>query len=65
MLLLGARQVGKTFILEKFARENYEYVVYINFENHPNKKRIFHKDLDPKRIIEEIELDIFKKNIPE
>jgi predicted AAA+ superfamily ATPase len=65
LLLLGARQVGKTFILKQFARENYKDVIYINFENNSNKKVMFDKDLDPKRIIEEIELDILKKIIPE
>lgn len=64
LLLLGARQVGKTFLLNQFAKENYEEVVYINFEINPNKKDMFEKDLNPKRIIEEIELDIFKKIVP-
>lgn len=65
LLLLGARQVGKTFLLNQFAKENYKDIVYINFENNPNKKNMFDKDLNPQRIIEEIELDIFKKIIPE
>jgi predicted AAA+ superfamily ATPase len=65
LLLLGARQVGKTFLLNEFAKKNYRNIIYINFESNPNKKIMFEKDLDPKRIIEEIELDILKKIIPE
>ena len=30
LIIEGARQVGKTFILKKFARENYNYSIYIN-----------------------------------
>lgn len=46
LLIRGARQVGKTFILDQFARENYENYIYINFELTPSLKSIFDGDLD-------------------
>lgn len=46
LLIKGARQVGKTFIIEQFAKENYEEYVYINFELMPSLKGIFDGDLD-------------------
>ena len=35
LLVKGARQIGKTFIIEDFARKNYKHFVEINFEQHP------------------------------
>lgn len=65
LILLGARQVGKTYLLEAFAKNNYETFVYINFENEPSQKHMFEYDLNPKRIIGEIELSIAQKINPE
>ena len=39
LLVNGARQVGKTFIIEKFGRENYESFIEINFSLEPNALR--------------------------
>ncbi len=55
MLIRGARQVGKSFSVEKFGKENFEQVVTVNFELSPVLKNCF-RDLDPKKIIREIEL---------
>lgn len=46
LIVKGARQVGKTFIIEKFAQDNYENYIYINFELTPSLKSIFDGDLD-------------------
>ena len=32
LLIYGARQVGKTYLIKKFGEENYKNVVYVNFE---------------------------------
>lgn len=61
LLLLGARQVGKTYLLKEFATECYQDYVYINFEMEPQMKSLFEKDLKPERIISEIELIYMKK----
>ena len=41
LLVNGARQIGKTFIIEKFGRENYESFIEINFALEPECKSIF------------------------
>jgi hypothetical protein len=61
LLLLGARQVGKTYLLQEFAGEYFEDSIYINFELEPQMRTIFDKDLNPERIIREIELNYMKK----
>jgi predicted AAA+ superfamily ATPase len=54
LILKGARQVGKTFILKEFGRKLFQKVHYLNFEEDPLLNTIFQKDLKPKRIIQEI-----------
>ena len=46
LLIKGARQVGKTFVVEQFARENYKNYMYINFELMPEYRKIFDGNLD-------------------
>ncbi|NLB69695.1 MAG: AAA family ATPase, partial [Lentisphaerae bacterium] len=46
LLVKGARQVGKTFIIDDFAKKNYDNYIYINFETMPGMKTIFEGDLD-------------------
>ena len=41
LLVKGARQVGKTFIIEQFGRDNYESYIYLNFYKNPEYKEIF------------------------
>jgi len=54
LVLHGARQVGKTFVVTKFAREQYTNFVYLNFEANTQLKAIFDGDLSPVRIIREL-----------
>ena len=51
LLIRGARQVGKTFIIDDFAKKNYENYIYINFELTPEYKNIFNGNLDIKTLI--------------
>ncbi len=62
ILLLGARQVGKTYLLVEFAKEYYEDYIYINFERSEEFKDLFSGNLNSERIISEIEY-IFTKKI--
>lgn len=55
LLVRGARQVGKSFTVEKFGRENFALTVTVNFELKPSLKDCF-RDLDPIKIIRELEL---------
>lgn len=58
LVIKGARQVGKTYIIEKFAKENYKNYVYMNFIETPSLKKIFDGDLDAETIIKQITLNI-------
>ena len=46
LLVKGARQIGKTFIIDLFARENYESYLYVNFVDHPECREIFAGSLE-------------------
>jgi len=52
LMLKGARQVGKTWLLNEFGRTAFDDVLYINFENAPGLKESFNGDISPKRIID-------------
>ncbi|MCB1113465.1 MAG: ATP-binding protein [Chlamydiia bacterium] len=54
LILKGARQVGKTFLLKSFGKENYLKVHYLNFENEKKLATIFERDLNPQRILDEL-----------
>lgn len=55
LILRGARQVGKTYIVEEFAKTNFENYITINFEENPEFKRLFF-DYDVKRILTELSI---------
>lgn len=46
LVIKGLRQIGKTFIVKKFAKENYENVVFIDFKKEPRMKKCFDIDLN-------------------
>ena len=56
MVLLGARQVGKTWLMKEFARTDYAKLVYINFEEEASLQHLFENDFDIDRILKSIEL---------
>ncbi len=56
LILRGARQVGKTWLMKEFAKTHYRKYIYINFENNERMKALFEEDYDIKRIIAGIEL---------
>jgi predicted AAA+ superfamily ATPase len=51
MIIRGARQVGKTWIMKEFGRLNYEKTVYVNFEQSEILKNMFTSDFNIERII--------------
>jgi predicted AAA+ superfamily ATPase len=55
LIVRGARQVGKSFTIEKFGKENFNNVVTLNFEFRPSFSECF-ESLDPDRIVSTIEL---------
>ena len=63
LVVKGARQVGKTFIINKFAQENYENYIYMNFDENPGYKAIFDGDLDVENLIKQISLRVPNVNL--
>ena len=51
LILAGARQVGKTYILKEFGKREYENVAYINCDNNPEVAELFAEDYDMKRVL--------------
>lgn len=60
LILRGARQVGKTWLVKDFARQHYRSLFLVDFEKFPELIKIYNQNLDPKRILEEIELFLGK-----
>lgn len=55
LLLYGARQVGKTYILTKFGEEKFDHMVYINLETNRSAADYFSDDIAPERLIRFLE----------
>ncbi|WP_195208372.1 ATP-binding protein [Bacteroides intestinalis] len=56
LILRGARQVGKTWLMKEFAADAYGKYAYINFEDNEIIKQIFQKDFDIERILLALQL---------
>lgn len=65
LIIEGARQVGKTWLMKEFGRQAYESVVYINFDSNSRMTELFASDLDTDRLIMGMELFVGKKIDPE
>lgn len=58
LLVKGARQIGKTYIIELFARENYKNYIYINFVETPSMRDVFDGEISADEIIKKMSLVI-------
>ena len=56
MVLKGARQVGKTWLMKEFGQNYYDSYVYFNFDEEDELKSIFEANKNPQRIIELLSL---------
>ena len=65
LILQGARQVGKTYLLKQFGEENYESVAYFNFDHDENLYQLFNNTKDPKRILEQLSFVHGRAIVPE
>ena len=61
LILKGARQTGKTFILKEFGQAEYKQAHYFNFEETPELKDFFTGNLQPEKILKN--LGAYKKTI--
>ena len=55
LIMQGARQVGKTWLMKEFAREAYRQCAYVNFEDNEVLRQLFEHDFDIQRIITSIQ----------
>lgn len=65
MVLKGARQVGKTWLMKEFGRTAYDSFVYFNFDEEDELKSIFEVNKNPQRIVELLSLIADEKILPE
>lgn len=56
LILQGARQVGKTYLMREFGASEFKQTAYFNFESQPDLGKIFEKELSPKKIISSLKL---------
>jgi hypothetical protein len=65
LVIRGARQVGKTWLMKEFGQNYYESYVYFNFDEEDELKSIFEANKNPYRIIELLSLISDRKILPE
>ena len=56
LVLKGARQVGKTWLLQEFGRSEYESCAYVNLDHNPKMEELFALDMDIERIVDGLEV---------
>lgn len=65
LIIQGARQVGKTWIMKEFGNRFFQNVIYINFDNNETMKKVFEIDFNISRIISSIKIEYGKGFEPE
>ncbi len=61
LLVRGARQVGKTWLIKEFGRQHFEGVAYVSFADNENLARVFEGSLQPQRLLDAVSIEA---NIP-
>lgn len=64
MILKGARQVGKTWLMKEFGKRHYRYTAYVNFDNNRHMKDVFDSDYDIERILMAVNIASGTKIVP-
>lgn len=64
LILNGARQVGKTYILRKFGEREFKNVVYVNLESNITVAAYFEETISPERLLRYLEVSTGEKIIP-
>jgi uncharacterized protein len=65
LIIQGARQVGKTWLMKEFGNREFQNVVYLNFESSNRLREIFMSDFNIERIIAVIEIEVKQKIDPQ
>ena len=63
LVLQGARQVGKTWLVREFAKENFDHLVEINFDHTPEQAKLFVKG-DVDRCLQLLEIEHNPRLLP-
>lgn len=58
LIVNGARQVGKTWILKEFGKLHFESIAYVSLDKDERARRFFEPDLDPRRIVSSLSLHL-------
>lgn len=58
LIIKGARQVGKTWLMQEFGKTQYEKVAYISFDSNPRLDTLFRKDFNIKRLIDGLNIEV-------
>ncbi|MDR0713317.1 MAG: ATP-binding protein, partial [Bacteroidales bacterium] len=61
LMLVGARQIGKTYLLQQFCDKNFEETIYLNFAETPGYKEFFTPSLNANEVVSRIELFFNRK----
>ena len=64
LIIYGARQVGKTWLVREFAKSHFKNIIDIDFNKNPEFSKLFVQDLDPFRIIKALEVYFSRKIDP-
>jgi uncharacterized protein len=65
LIVRGARQVGKTWLMKEFGKTAYSNYAYVNFETNPSLQRVFEDDFDIPRILQAIRIETNQQIDPE
>ncbi len=57
LIIRGARQVGKTWLMKEFGKKNYEKCAYINFDDNVRMNKLFDEDFNIDRIIQGLKIE--------
>jgi len=57
LIIRGARQVGKTWLMQEFGKTFFHNVAYINFDNNPRMQQVFQEDYNIQRLITALQIE--------
>lgn len=57
LLVRGARQVGKTWLIREFGTQHFERVAYVNFADNENLSHVFEGSLQPRRLLDAVSIE--------
>ena len=61
LLIYGARQVGKTYLVKEFGKTYFKDIIYVNFETNTIMNNVINDDISPENIINNLEIFFNKK----